>query len=86
MKPEQPTNPKAMKIRDFVTYIVQNDANKDVERNPEEVHYGTSCLFWNILGSHLHYGWPEDPHTSLKRTEAKKQDTATKCYTSPFHI
>ena len=31
------------------SYVVQDDADKYVERNTEEVHYGASCFFRYIL-------------------------------------
>lgn len=58
------------------TYIVQHNAHKDIERNAEEVHDGASGLLWNVLGPHLHNGWPEYAYTSLKGTEAKKLERA----------
>lgn len=68
------------------TYIVQNDADKDIEWNAEEVHNGASSLLRNVLWSHLHYGWPEYPNTSLKGTEAKKLETTWKWDASTFHF
>ena len=58
-----------------ITYIVQHNANKDVERNAKEVHYGASSLLRNVLGPHLHDRRPENPHTGLKCAEATKLNT-----------
>lgn len=33
----------------YYSYVVQHDADKNVERNTEEIHYGASCFFWDIL-------------------------------------
>lgn len=55
-----------------VTYIVQHNANEDVERDTEEIQNGAPCLFWDVLRSHLHNRWPENTHTSLKGTEPDK--------------
>lgn len=61
-----------------MTYVVQDDAHKDVERNAEKVHNGASGLLRDVLGPHLHDGWPEYAHTSLKGTESKKLNTTSK--------
>ena len=58
------------------TYIVQNDTHKYVQRNSEEIHDGTPGLLWDVLGPHLHDGWPEDTHTTFKETESEKVQTA----------
>ena len=60
----------------LATYIVQNNAHKDIEWNAEEVHNGASGLLRNVLGPHLHNRRPEYPYTSLKGAEAKHLETA----------
>ena len=60
----------------LVTYIVQNNAHKDIEWNAEEVHNGAPGLLRNVLGPHLHNGRPEYPYTSFKGTETKYMETA----------
>ena len=54
------------------TYIVQHNADKYIQRNAEEVHDGAPGILRNVLGPHLHNGWPEYSHTSFKGAEAKK--------------
>lgn len=63
---------------DFETYIVKHNAHEYIERNPKEVHDCAPRLLGNVLGSHLHQGWPKYSDTCLKGTEAEKQDTTTK--------
>lgn len=60
------------------TYVVQNDANKDVEWDAEEVHDGASSFLRDVLRSHLHNGWPEKTDTGFKSAKAKKLETACK--------
>lgn len=55
-----------------MTYIIQHNADKDIERNAEEVHDGASSLLWNVLRSHLHDRRPEYPYAALKGTKSKK--------------
>jgi hypothetical protein len=60
------------KAVDCVTYIVQHNTHKNVQRNAEKVHDGAPSFLGNVLGSHLHNGWPEYANTTFKSTEAKK--------------
>lgn len=61
-----------IEVVDCVTYIVQHNTHKNVQRNAEKVHDGAPGLLRNVLRSHLHNGWPEYANTTLKSTEAKK--------------
>jgi len=66
-----------IKLEDCVTYIVQHDTHKNVQRNAEKVHDGAPGLLGNVLRSHLHNGWPEYANATLKSTEAKKLNAAS---------
>lgn len=60
------------------THIVQHDADKHVERDPEEVDDCRSALFWHILAAHLHHAGPEEAHTRFKHTEGQQLNLALK--------
>ncbi|MCI13793.1 hypothetical protein A2U01_0034913, partial [Trifolium medium] len=49
-----------------------HNTHKNVQRNAEKVHDGAPGFLRNVLGSHLHNGWPEYANTTFKSTEAKK--------------
>ena len=61
------------------THIVQHDAHKHVEGNPEEVDDGGSAFFRHVLAAHLHHAGPEQTHASLKDTEGQQLYFALKC-------
>lgn len=69
---------------DSVTYIVQHNTHKYVERNAEKVHDGAPGLLWNVLRSHLHNGRPKYAYTSFKSTEAKKLNATWEWDASTF--
>ncbi|KAL5098555.1 hypothetical protein RYX36_002882 [Vicia faba] len=50
----------------------QHNTNKNVQRNAEKVHDGAPGFFRNVLGPHLHNGWPEYANTTFKSTEVEK--------------
>lgn len=68
------------------TYIVQDNADKDIQRNTEEVHDCASGFFRDVLGSHLHYGWPKQSYTRLKYTEPEKLKATRERDSSTFHL
>ena len=59
-----------------ITYVVQDKADKDVQRDAEEVDDGGSDLLGHMLAPHLHHAWPEDAHHELKGTESYQLNLA----------
>ena len=51
------------------TYVVQHDADKQVERYPEEVDYGGAALFRHVLAAQLHHAGPKDADACLEHAE-----------------
>ena len=51
------------------THVVQHDANKHVEGDPEEVDDSRTGLLGQVLASELHHAGPEDAHTCLKHAK-----------------
>lgn len=68
------------------TYIVQDNADEDIERNAEKVHDCASGFFRDVLGSHLHYGWPKQSYTCLKYTEPKELKATRERDSSTFYL
>lgn len=68
------------------TYIVQYNADKDIQRNAEKVHYCASGFFRDVLGSHLHNGWPKQSYTCLEYTEPKELKATRERDSSTFHL
>lgn len=54
------------------THIVEHDADKHVERDPEEVDDCGPALLRHILASHFHHAGPKETHTGLKHTKSQQ--------------
>ena len=56
--------------------MVQDEADKNVERDAEEVDDGRPDLLWHVLTPHLHHARPEYTHHKFKGAEGHELDLA----------
>ena len=68
----------------FATHIVEDNADKNVHGNPEEVQNSTSWTLWDILRSQLHDGWPEYTNTCFKHTKGKELNFSRELHATTF--
>ena len=55
-------------------HIVEDDADKGVEGDAEEVDDGGSHLLGDVLCAHLHHARPEQPNAEFKHAERRQLD------------
>ena len=56
------------------TYVVEDDTDKEVERDAEEVDDGGTHLLGHVGCTHLHHARPEQAHAELEHAEGHQLD------------
>ncbi len=59
-------------------HVVEDDADKEVEGDAEEVDDGGAHLLGHVRRAHLHHARPEQAHAELKHAERHQLDLPLK--------